>query len=911
MYLVKTGRNCAWHCVVFISLFAAQQSGDSARAQSIPSPKAFLGHRVGEDYKLARWEKVHAYFRAVAEASSRVNLREIGASTNGRPMIYAEISAAETIAEIPLHRRNQKRLADPRTILSDVQAEQLASDSKVVVLINCGLHASEVAASQMSMELLHDLATDRSDRVREILDRTITLLVPCANPDGLDIVAEWYDSTIGKPWEGSGLPFLYHHYAGHDNNRDWFMLNLDETRHLTEVKYKDWYPTVVYDVHQMGNRGARFFVPPFHDPKNANVPPLIDQTLMIVGGHMAQDLSRAEKTGVIHGAIYDNWWAGGFRTTVYRHNMVGILTEAASANLASPIFQRKSELGGHRRGLPQYRMTTNFPEPWPGGWWRLRDVVEYQKISCLALLNYAARNHDTLQSNYLHLGRQAIERGRTEPPYAWLVPGEQRDPATASWMLDLLQQTGIEIHQAAAPFKADGVEYSAGTHIMYCAQPYRAHLMDMMERQVYPDRELYPGGPAEPPYDMAGWTLPLQMGVRRVAVARPFQAAIRDVETIRPPQGQLKGAESANHFVILAGANDDFRLRNRLAKLEIPVGVYQGLARGDWQLEDDRIVPPGSLVIEDAERLQREMPEVLDGVSVSPWGLEVIPLAVRNVTVPANAPRIGLYQPWIPSMDEGWTRYVLDRFEYDYTSVHNADVLAGRLAERYDCLVIPSIPPQFILSGRAPDATAPPYVGGLGPDGVIALQEFVEAGGTLVCIDQSTNLAIEHFGIPVTNLVRGKRSEEFYCPGSVLRVRSDPTHPLGWGLPEWISGYFARSQAFELGAKPTEGAASETKSKPSDTNGARQAAAPAPAIPHAPRDRAPRHTATAVARYSDTVLLESGWIRGEELIRDRPCVVEVDYGEGRIILLGFGVQRRAQPHGTFRLLFNAMQRSTL
>ena len=855
----------------------------TAAAETLVPPDKFLGHAVGADYELANWEKITQYVRHVGEASDRVNVRELGQTTEGRPLVLVEIASADAIGELDKHRRNQRKIADPRLIADEAEERQLVENSKIVVLINCNLHSTEVASSQMAMELLYDLATGNSPQIQEILERAIILLIPSANPDGLDKVIAWYERSRGQPWEGTGMPWLYQTYAGHDNNRDWFMLALKETRLVTQMLYREWFPTILYDIHQMGNKSVRFFVPPFHDPKNANVHPLIDQSLLIIGGHMASELGREGKKGVIHGAMYDNWWAGGFRTTPYRHNIVGVLTEAASPLVATPIFQRKSELEGVRRGLPEYTMTTNFPDPWPGGWWRLRDVVDYEKIACMSLFTLAARYREMFQDNYIRIGREAIERSKTEPPFAWLVPPDQRDPHTAAQMLEILHTGGVEVCQAEASFVADGAEYPAGTFVMYCAQPYRAHLNDMMERQVYPDRKRWPGGPAEAPYDIAGWTLPLQMGVRHVAVARPFECKARSLSEIPMPRAQVRGPEDAKHYIVLAGTNDDFCLANRLHKAGIPFDIYA--SEQDWRLGDGTKVPAGSLVIHDAVRFRGNMQSLTEGLANQIVGLSRIDRSTTEGVLSAPPPRLGLYQPWTANIDEGWTRLVLENFEFPYTSVHNAEIRAGRLRQRYDCLVLPSLSTSSILTGQPSDTTAPEYVGGIGKEGIVSLQEFIREGGTMVCIDQSCDFAIEHFNIPVRNIVKETSSKEFYCPGSVLRVSVDPNHPVGWGMPEWISAYFSRSQAFEL-KKPS--------SKEKD-----------------PRHPAARFPASVVARYSDTVLLESGWILGKKVIADKPAVVEVEYGAGRIVLFGFRVQHRAQPHGTFRLLFNAIQRSTL
>lgn len=850
--------------------------GGAIASAQVQSPEEFLGHQVGADYKLVKWERIVEYFRHLGENSDRIAVRDIGLTTEGRPMILAEISTADTVANLDSHRRAQAKIADPRMIANDAERVDLIQNTKVPILINCQLHSNETAASQMSMELAWRLVTEDSEAIREILDNTIVLLIPCANPDGQVMVAEWYEKSLGQPWEGrASMPRLYQKYAGHDNNRDWFMLNLLETRNTTKVLYKEWLPTIVWDVHQMGNSGARLFVPPFFDPKNFNVHPIIDQTLLIIGGHMAGDLSRNGRKGVVHSAIYDNWWAGGFRTTPYRHNMVGILTEAASVNLASPVFQRKSELRGSRRGMPDYSVKTNFPDPWPGGWWRLRDIVEYELDIAMSLCTLASRYHDRFQGNFIHMNEDAIEKGLSEPPFAWLVPPDQRDPRRAYEMLERLDATAIEVHQAEEAFEADGVEYPEGTFIMYTAQPFRPHLMDMMERQVYPDRSLYPDGPAEPPYDMAGWTLPLQMGVRHVEVAGRFNVEAAKLASIPFPDGSVD-LSSASTRIVLPGKNDDYRLMTRLHENDVPFYIVRA---GGGDLE------PGTIILENSDARPEKLEEINEGLST-----EIVAdasaakvLKEEESVVKAVAARTALYHPWTASMEEGWTRLALDTHEVPFQSIYNAEIRAGNLAERFDCIILPSVSVRSIVNGYPDDTTAPEFTGGIGEKGVVALQEFVLNGGTLVCMDASSNLPINRFGIPVKNLVLGKPTDEFYCPGSVLRLSMDTEHPVGWGMPEWYSGYFARSQAFDVFSEE------EDKEK----------------------KLLERYPTTVVSRYSDTVLLESGWIRGDDIIKGKPAILDVEYGEGKILLLGISVQRRGQPHGTFRILFNAIQASTL
>ncbi len=857
--------------------------GVSALADAQPqTPAAFLGHEVGADYRLVKWPKIVEYFQHLDAVSDKLLLEDIGPTTEGNRMYLATISAPDTIANLQPHRDAQRKISDPRRIADATERARLTRETKVPILVNCQLHSTETAGSQMAIELAYELVTSDSEQIKEILDRCIILLVPCANPDGQIMVAEWYERSIGTPWEGrASMPKLYQKYAGHDNNRDWFMLNLQETRNTTKVLYEQWFPTIVWDVHQMGNEGARLFVPPFYDPKNQNVHPGIDQTLLIIGGHMAGDLAQQGKKGVVHSAIYDNWWAGGFRTTPYRHNMVGILTEAASVNLASPIFQRKFELDGHTRGLPEYTAQTNFPDPWPGGWWRLRDIVDYELAIAKSLFTLAARYHDRFQGNFIQFGEEAIAKGINEPPFAWIVPqykGAQHDRRAMFEMLERLHATAIEIHKADEAFTADGVEYPAGTFILYTAQPFRPHLMDMMERQHYPDREMYPGGPAERPYDMAGWTLPLQMGVRVIEVDQSFEAGATKVDEIQFPIPL--GTSSTFKAVVRPGSSDDFRMVAQLRRNQKSVKMLrtplQDLAAGtmlvDWTELDigTEVHSPDHFVV------------FLEPVPVDPES---------PAWAEVKQSRAALYQPYIANMEEGWARLALDNHEIPYDTIHNAGIRAGNLNARYDVIILPPQGPESIINGYPADSTAPEFVGGIGHEGVVALQEFIAAGGLLVCMDQASNLAIDYFNIPVRNIVRDKPSTEFYCPGSVLRLWMDTSHPVGYGMPEWYSGYFAASQAFEI-AEPAVG----EKDAPAPENKLDTG-----------RKSSDRFPVRVISRYSDTVLLESGWIRGEELILDKPAIVEVAYGKGHILLIGPAVTRRGQPHGTFRILFNAIQ----
>jgi hypothetical protein len=846
-------------------------------AVDVPAPQSVLGFRPGDDFRLVEWSTIIDYFEKVDRASDRVLVRTLGRTTEGRPYVVAMISSPETLGQLDRYRGYQRRLSHPEMRASArdgsgsgrVEFEEvgpIAGRSKAVVVITCSIHSTETASTLMALELLHELAVGDDPETREILDRTIVLLVPSANPDGVDKVARWYERSKGHPWEGGGMPELYHAYAGHDTNRDWFMLNLRETQLLTRLLYREWFPTVLYDVHQMGSRGARIFVPPFHDPVNPNLDPRISQSIAAIGAHMAIDLATAGKRGVLTHAMYDNWWNGGNRTTPQRHNIVAILTEAASVKLATPIFLGRDDLRGATRGFSGHRPAVNFADPWPGGWWRLRDIVDYEKICARSLLTLSARYAPQFQSNLAAMARDAIRKGKDEPPYAWLIPADQPDPGRASELVRILNETGIEVERATSTFTVAGTSYPAGTWILPAAQPYRAHLKDMMERQVYP-RRLNPDGTAEAPYDVAGWTLPLQMGVRALAVAEPFTATAERLERVEPICGGIDGdTEGAKFFTIRNQANDDFLVLNALQD----AGVAVDLLRPDDPNGQD-VPPAGALRFPADETSRRVLGRTLPRVStrVRAWPDDPSKRPSRSDRL--RPKRIGLYQPWMPSMDEGWTRLVLEKFGFRYQTLHNADLRAGGLRERIDTLVIPSIEPKTLREGYAENETEPAYVGGLGAEGVDALREFLRDGGTLVCLADSTDYAIEELNLPVKDALKGLKTSEFYAPGSILHASRAAPSPLTQGMPREISVYFDRSHAFT--------------------------------IDDAPRNQA---QATIPLSYARRNPLESGWLLGPEKIEGKAALVEVSLGAGRVLLFGFPPQHRGQTHGTFRLLFNAL-----
>ncbi|MGH9793321.1 MAG: hypothetical protein ACRD5G_00985, partial [Candidatus Acidiferrales bacterium] len=686
----------------------------------------------------------------------------------------------------------------------------------------------------------------------------------------------------------SPMPWLYHPYTGHDNNRDAYMLTQKETQYVTQVLYKDWFPLVFLDEHQMGSSGARIFVPPFVDPPNPNIDPAVMAGANLMGMRMFNALHQAGKEGVSYGERFTWWWQGSAKNGAWYHNMIGLLTEVASTRMASPIEQRRAGGNGDadqaegadepsarrardpRRPLAPPSDTwprTNYPRPWLGGTWKLRDIVDYELIVTYALLEGAADDRVKLQRNFYQLNRKAIEAGRKGGPFAYVLPPEQHDLGAVYKLLDLLDDAGIEIYRSNEAFEAGGRKFDAGSYVIPMSQPFRNYAKDLLEPQRYPMRPTAPGQAPERPYDVAGWTLPLQMGVEAVRVDQPFQVKYERVSPIPVPKSDLLAAKREGAgFVIAPGPNNKSLLTNRLLKAGAEVSwtteSVQASARG-WTY------PVGSLYVKGvaAEKLQAMTAEMgLVGEQLT----QTEENAIRGNLMRLAAPRIGLYQPWTSLMDEGWTRWLLEQYEFSYTTLRNADVQAGKLRDKFDVIIFAEQSKSSILNGNRGEWIRPEYRGGIGEKGVKALEQFVRAGGTLVTLGDAADLAIDELGLPVRNVLRDVPRGKFYCPGAVLEIFVDNQHPLGYGMPSRTSAYFRDNPAFELSA-------------PFTTSAAR-----------------------AVAKYPATNALQSGWIGGPEHLFNRAGVVDVTYGQGRVVLLGFAAQFRAQPHATFKLLFNAL-----
>ncbi len=811
------------------------------------SPKEYLGWDPGDDRKLASWNEVTGYLRKLTDGARRIRWVDMGKSTEGREFFYLVIAAPETLSCLDEFREVQARLADPRG-LSESEAKALIGKGKTIVLLSNSIHATEVGGTQMSVQLAYELETSEDPRVLEILDNVILLLVPSLNPDGLDLVVDWYKKTLGTPYEGTPPPFIYQKYAGHDNNRDWFMLNLVENRLTVEKIHNVWHPHIVYDTHQMGDAGFRFFLPPFMDPYDPNVDYILRQEVAELGIHMAGEVLSAGKTGVSWLNTYDAFAPS--RAYQHYHGGVRILSEAASCRIASPSFRKKEELRPTRDGLDPKEPAWNHPVVWPGGEWRLKDIVELDLLASYGCLSHAAKNRERWVGNFYGLSKRAVER---KEPYAFVFGADQRDPIALYELLKVLSDGMVEIHRATEPFEIEGAFYGKGSYVVKLAQPYGAYAKTLCEVQHYPDLRQYPGGPPKLPYDVTGHTLPLMMGIKVSTVKKPFEAKLETVTSLEKPCGSVSHDGESPWLLVSPNQNASAKVVNDLLRQGIEV------CRTAVSYRDGKsVVPAGTFLVPKAASDVLAASCAKHGVSAAGAG------QVKSPLFRLRQPRVGVYKSYRGIADEGWLRYVLEEYGFPFTTVTNQRVRRGDLGQEFDTIIIPSQPAAFISEGNKPGTYPPEYCGGLGPEGKDAIAAFIEQGGTVVFVGGAANWAVTELGLGATNVVADRKPQEFFCPGSILKTIVDVEHPLGYGLPRELPVAFEMSPVWdtELGS--------------------------------------------VVARYPATDPLLSGWLLGGHLIVNKAALVEFPIGEGRAVLAGFNPYFRGQARGTYKIVFNAI-----
>ena len=848
-------------------------------AQNVPLPEKILGFKVGADYHLATYEQALRYFQALEVASSRIKLFEMGKTAMGKPMIYAVISSVDNITKLDHYKKISQKLALAKD-LTDGEAHRLAEEGKAVVWIDVGIHASECAPAQSSIQLAYDLVTAEDPESRLIRENTILLLV-FANPDGMQMLAEWYLPNVGTPYEISSMPWLYHLYAGHDNNRDSYMNNLPETRNITRIVNREWYPVILYDHHQTAPFPARIWIPPAAEPTNPNLHPLFIRGKNLVGSAMAYDFDRKGQEGAISRVVFDFIYPGYEDSFCDFFNVISIMTEIAHYRYATPHFYTVNDFPEEYK---DFTLGAFYPSPWKGGWWRLKDGIAYALTASKSVLHTASIYRERLLYGKYQMGRDTIALFEKEPPYAWIIPQDQPDITTACRLIDNLIFAGIEVYETQESFVCDGISHKQGTWIIPMNQPFSRFVKAIFEEQAYPNLTKYPNlwqgivRPQSladvflPPYDLAGWTLPYQMGVKVLAANSPVKTGLTPIEQATHPEAEVSG-KAGYAYLVSSGANNSYIAANRILKMG-----GQVLRTQESIVVGGETFPPGSFVIPSRSVSASFMGPLAEELNLPIKGIDS---RINTKTHSLKSPKVGLYQSWSASSDEGWTRWLLEQYEFPFVNIHDAEVRAGNLNSRFDVIIIPSMSTDAIVNGHEKGTMPPQYVGGITESGAANIKKFVEDGGTLVTLNGGCLFALEKLGLPVNDALkdlRGSRRQpntEFACPGSILRMEFDTRHPVAYGMPKEAPGMFYRSAAFDV--HPAYG----------------------------------KNPAKAIAKYSKNDLLMSGYLLGEKFLRNKTAAVDVPLGEGKVVLLGFAVQNRAQTHGTFKLLFNSLFYATM
>ena len=853
-------------CFVLMTLLLVLVTPLAKAQQKVTSPEDFFGFQLGSDRNIARWDKIVEYYYLLEKESDKLKVINMGPSTEGNPFLVVIISSSDNLSNLDQLQEINSKISDPRGI-AESEIKNLVQEGKAVICQSMSLHATEIGGTQTAPELTYDLITRNDEETERILDNVLFFLIPSFNPDGQIMVTDWYRKTVGTEYEGTGLPWLYHKYVGHDNNRDGDYLNMIESVYAAKIMYRDWVPQAYIDHHQMGSYGARFYVPPYSEPIRPYADPLIWREHSWYGAHIAYKLEEAGKAGILNAAQYPGWGHFGWHWITPFHNIAGMLTESASARLATPLFIHPDQLRGGARQFPEYEAQTNFPNPWPGGWWRLRDIVEQKYISAWALLDLAARNKETVLWNAYLKAKRQTERGAQGMPKAYVIPTTQHDHLTAIKMVNTLMLSGIEIKRAKKEFLTGGKIYPEGSFFISLTQPKMGLIRNLLGQTQYSDNTWTRDKDGAPlrPYDLATHNMNEFMGV----CVDPVNDIPEDNFKILANSVLVAGkVEAGNAGYKLDGRlNASFKAVNLL--LDKGIKVHRIDKAGPDLLPGDFVIPGGPEgVLQDVAKQT--------GVDFTALDSQM-DVKIHDV----KRMRAGMYQRYMGgNMDEGWTRFVLEQFSFPYTSVMDDEIKKGNLNAKYDVIILPDDSTAMITGERQgaseyrrPRTSYPPeYRSGIGEEGVKELKTFVEKGGTLVTFGDACIFAIEKFSLNVRNVVADLSSKEFFCPGSTLKVTFDNNHPLAYGMPSEGLVLFRASPTFSI--------------SPSQHN----------------------ERYETVVRYVDKDLLRSGWLIGEKHLAKKAGMVSAQHAKGQVVLIGFRTQHRSQTHGTYKLLFNSLIR---
>ena len=856
-------------------------AGLMAQDVTVTPPSETFGFKPGSDRNLFTYEQLIGYLKQLDGQSGRVMLEEIGTSPQGRAMYIAFISGEENIKNLEKLKVINRELAlNPE--LDSAALEEMVDQGKVFVLATLSMHSSEVAPSQSAPLIAYDLATTDDQKKLKWLEDVVYMMVPCHNPDGMDMVVGNYKKNVGTKYEGASLPSVYHKYVGHDNNRDFVILSQEDTRAIARIYNQTWFPQVMVEKHQMGSTGTRFFVPPNHDPIAENVPAGIYHWGGVFGQHMATDMTVRGLAGVSQHFLFDDYWPGSTETCIWK-NVIGFLTEAASARLATPVFIEPTELSVSGKGLSEYKKSVNMLLPWEGGWWRLGDIVEYEIASTQSIINTASLYREDILRFRNRMCTEQVNKGRSEPPYYYIMPLKQHDAGEMVNLVNLLKEHGVEVHTLDGDIVLDGRVYKKGDVVVPLAQPFRAFIKEVMEPQEYPERHYTPGGELISPYDITSWSLPLHRDVTSFEIRTRSQQLEALFHRMEGKYSLSMTADEEVHAMCLpAGSNESYRAAFLALKEGLKVQRLKSVASIGGEA-----YPAGSFIIYYDPKKSTGWNSVMGSLPFTP-GLVSDKRAVK--ADPVEMPGIALVETYFHDMDAGWTRYLFDTYHIPFTVLHTEQLKEDGLESRFDVIIFPDTEKSILMTGKRKSGDDyylgnyhPDYVKGMEKEGMENLMTFSKSGGIIIAWGRSVNLfegvlkikenkekEEEEFMLPFRDISSGLAAKGLNAPGSLLKVSLTGDHPLTLGLPEEI-GVFSRGRpVFRT------------------------------SVPMFDMDR------RVIAVYPERDVLMSGYCAKEELLGNKAAMIWMRKGKGQFVFYGFGPQFRASTQASYKLLFNAL-----
>jgi len=861
----------------FLLIFFLTTSIIAEQNEYIDTPKSYFGFQPGADRMLFDYEELIVYLQKLDAASPRLKMLEIGESPMGKKMYIAFFSSEGNIENLERLKEINRRLALDPAIPPEERTE-LIKEGKVFFLATLSMHSNEVGPSQSAPLIAYELVTTEDPQKMQQLDDVVYMMVPCHNPDGMDMVVNNYRKFKNTKYEGASLPGIYHKYVGHDNNRDFVTLSQSDTKAIARICNTEWYPQVMIEKHQMGNRTARYFVPPMHDPITENIDATLWNWTWVFGSNMVTDMTKKGLMGISQHYLFDDYWPGSTETCIWK-NVIGMLSEAASVKYATPVFVEQNELMGYGKGLSEYKKSINMPDPWPGGWWRLSDIVQYEIESTFSIIKTSSLRKDDILKFRNDLAVKEFQNGQTEPPFYYILPKQQHDPGELIQLVELLREHGVSVYKLNKSLQLSGKVYQEGAVVVPLAQPIRPFIKEVMEAQRFPVRHYTPGGEIIKPYDITSWSLPLHRGVNSDEIKERSAELEEHISRIGEDYFQvLKPVEPIESVLFSVNHNASYRAAFHAAKLGLKVE----------RLSDDlatkgSVFPKGSfLVTGNGESLNKILTETMIESYFNP---DMSGLGRTRF----NVPRIALVETYFHDMDAGWTRFVLDSYHISYKVVRPGKFKETDFVKNYDVIVFPGARKSVLMQGKYESkgiyyvsSYPPEFTKGIGKDGMEKLMSFLDEGGIIVAWGRSTDLFMgpleikrgkdkkEDFQLPVRNIAEDLKKEKLYCPGSLVKVQLLDDHPLTLGLPDEIGVFFRGRPVFST------------------------------SIPNFDMDR------RVIGKFPENEILMSGYCENVEKLGNRTVMAWLKKGKGQLVFMGFNPQFRASTQGSYKLLFNAL-----